>query len=75
MVPDLGLVVRESGSYGRVQVFTTPDTIAMASMSPCRVAWMVAVSRGLLRRRSTVIASPLQSRAADRPKRRRTKAV
>ncbi len=72
LVPCLGLVVRD---LAHVQFFATPDTIAMASMSPCRVAWMVAVSRGLLRRRSTVTASPLQSRAADRPKRRRTKAV
>ena len=75
MVPGLGLVARENGNGGRVQFFATPDTIAMASMSPCRVAWMVAVSRGLLRRRSTVAASPLQPPAADRPKRRRTKAV
>ncbi len=69
MVPGLGLVARESGSYGRVQFFTTPNTIAMASMSPCRVAWMVAVSRDLLCRRSTVAASPLQpsESAADRP--------
>jgi hypothetical protein len=72
LVPGLGLVVRD---LAHVQYFTTPDTIAMASMSPCRVAWMVAVSRGLLRRRSTVAASPLQPPAADRPKRRRTKAV
>jgi hypothetical protein len=75
LVPGLGLVVREGGGYGRVQLFATPDTVAMASMSPCRVAWMVAVSRGLLRRRSTVAASPLPSPAADRPKRRHTKAV
>ena len=75
LVPGLGLVVRESGGYGRVQVFATPAAIAMASMSPCRVAWMVAVFRGLLRRRSTVAASPLPSPAADRPKRRHTKAV
>jgi hypothetical protein len=66
MVPGLGLVVREYGNGGRVQFFATPDTIAMVSMSPCRVAWMVAVSRGLLHRRSTVAASPLPSPAADR---------
>jgi hypothetical protein len=46
MVPGLGLVVREE-DYGRVQFFATPDTIAMASMSAARVAWMVAVARGI----------------------------
>jgi hypothetical protein len=67
LVPGLGLVVRENGNGGQVQFFATPAAIAMASMSPCRVAWMVAVSRGLLRRRSIVAASPLQSPGTDRP--------
>jgi hypothetical protein len=49
VVPFLGLVVREGGSP-RLQVFATPDTIAMAAMSPVRVAWMVAVVRAALRR-------------------------
>jgi hypothetical protein len=44
VVPGLGLVVREA----RLQVFATPDTIAMAAMSPFRVAWMVAVARAVL---------------------------
>jgi hypothetical protein len=48
VVPDLGLVVREWNS-GRLQVFATADTIAMAAMSPDRVAWMTAVARSLLR--------------------------
>jgi hypothetical protein len=49
VVPGLGLVVREQGNR-RLQVFTTPDTIAMASMSPVRVAWMTVVARGVFRR-------------------------
>jgi hypothetical protein len=51
LVPGLGLVVRDEGN-GRVQFFTTPDAIAMASMSPLRVAWMAAVARGTGRRRA-----------------------
>ena len=43
VVPGLGLVVREHS--GRLQVFATPDTIAMAAMSHVRVAWMGAVAR------------------------------
>jgi hypothetical protein len=49
VVPGLGLVVRERDN-GRLQVFATPDTIAMAAMSCLRVAWMVAVARAALRR-------------------------
>jgi hypothetical protein len=44
-VAGLGLAVREDGFAGRVQFFTTPDVIAMESMSPHRVGWMVAVAR------------------------------
>jgi hypothetical protein len=54
VVPGLGLVVRELCNGGRVQVFATPDAIAMAAMSPCRVAWMAAVARAVLRRRGLV---------------------
>lgn len=50
IVPGLGLVVRESFGQ-RLQVFATPDDVAMATMSPTRVAWMVAVGRGILCRR------------------------
>jgi hypothetical protein len=50
LVPGLGLVVRELGNGGRVQFFATPDTIAMASMSVPRVAWMVGVARGTAHR-------------------------
>ncbi len=45
LVPGLGLVVREDGKGGWLQVFSTPDVIAMATMSPHRVGWMVAVVR------------------------------
>ena len=57
VVPDLGLVVRDSedGNSGRLQVFATPDIIAMAAMSPNRVAWMTAVARGVLRRKGAVL--------------------
>jgi hypothetical protein len=56
VVPGLGLVVREAGNR-RLQVFATPDAIAMAAMSPCRVAWMGVVARAVLRRR--VLVPPL----------------
>ena len=49
VVPGLGLVVREYGS-ARLQVFATPDAIAMATMPPVRVAWMAAIARGVFRR-------------------------
>jgi hypothetical protein len=49
VVPGLGLVVRERQNE-RLQVFATPDTIAMAAMSCVRVAWLVAVARAVLRR-------------------------
>jgi len=45
-VPGLGLVVRHRTG---VQFFATPDAIAMAAMSSCKVAWMAAVCRGLSR--------------------------
>jgi hypothetical protein len=50
LVPCLGLVVREDSGGGRLQLFATPDAIAMASMSPRRVVWMVAVARGIAHR-------------------------
>ncbi len=53
VVPGLGLVVR---GRSRVQVFATPDAIAMAAMSACRVAWMVAVARGTSLRRQQLAA-------------------
>jgi hypothetical protein len=54
VVPGLGLVVREVYN-SRVQVFATPDTIAMAAMSRSRVAWMGAVVRAVLRRRQPFV--------------------
>jgi hypothetical protein len=56
LVPGLGLVVRETGNR-RLQFFATPDTIAMASMSAPRVAWMVAVARGAARRHNALSAA------------------
>jgi hypothetical protein len=53
VVPGLGLVVRERGN-GRLQVFATPDAVAMAAMSRSRVAWMGAVARAVLRRQGLV---------------------
>jgi hypothetical protein len=50
-VPGLGLVVRDLYNGGRLQVFATRDAVAMAAMSPSRVAWMVAVARGFHHRR------------------------
>jgi len=48
VVPGLGLVVREWENM-RLQVFATPDAVAMAAMSHRRVAWMVGVVRGCMR--------------------------
>ena len=45
-VPGLGLAVRHCTG---VQFFATPDAIAMAAMSSCKVAWMAAVRRGMSR--------------------------
>jgi hypothetical protein len=49
VVPGLGLAVRQGGGTGCLQVFATRDAIAMASMSPLRVAWVVGVVRSVLR--------------------------
>lgn len=50
IIPGLGFAVREYGYNGRLQLFATPDVVAMAAMSPCRVAWMTGVNRGILHR-------------------------
>jgi len=47
LVPDWGLVVRERGASGRVQVFATRDMIAMDTMSRARLAWIGVVARVL----------------------------
>jgi hypothetical protein len=49
VVPGLGLVVRDMHNQ-RLQVFATPDAIAMAAMPLVRVAWMSAVARAVHRR-------------------------
>jgi hypothetical protein len=51
LIPGLGLVVLELGNDGRVQFFTSPDAIAMDSMSPHRVGWIAAVVRAAAWRR------------------------
>jgi hypothetical protein len=48
-VPGIGLVVRDWVN-GSLQFFADREDIAMASMSPHRVAWMVAVARGVASR-------------------------
>ena len=48
IVPGLGLVVADRSNY-RLQVFATPDVIAMwTNMSGFRVAWMTAAARGIM---------------------------
>ncbi len=66
LVPGLGLVVRERGNC-RLQFFTTPDAIAMASMSVHRVAWLAAVARAVALRR-------MAANQGARPRRVRAKA-
>jgi hypothetical protein len=54
-VPGLGLVVRE-WSNARLQVFITPDTMAMyTNMSGIRVAWMCTVARAVFNRRANIL--------------------
>ncbi len=48
LTPSLDLVVRDSS---RVQVLIAPDTMSMARMSSARVAWLMAVARGIAYRR------------------------
>jgi len=51
VVPGLGVVLRHSTG---VQVLATPDAIAMAAMSSCKVAWMTAQCRAAIMRRATI---------------------
>jgi hypothetical protein len=64
-VPGLGLVVRDI--HG-LHVFATPDAIAMAAMSPTRVAWMAAVARAVLERQTAPPGSRGQAGRAKRPR-------
>ena len=57
LVPGLGLVTREFFDNGRVQVFATPDVVAMGAMSHMLVAWMVAVARGVASRAAKAATS------------------
>jgi hypothetical protein len=51
LVPSLGMVLRELDLFdGRLQFFSKLDAVAMDSLSPHRVGWMVAVARGIQRR-------------------------
>jgi hypothetical protein len=65
LVPGLGLLVREQGNRGRLQVFATRDAIAMASMSACRVAWLACTARAALHRHGGRSSS--SARASDTP--------
>jgi hypothetical protein len=47
-VPGLGLFVRAHGGEGMLQLFATPDTIAMAAMCVIRTTWMAAVVRSFV---------------------------
>ena len=58
LVPGLGLVVRESGKR-RLQVFSTPDLLAMRAMSVDRVGWMIATYRAAVNRQSLLDAKRL----------------
>jgi hypothetical protein len=54
-VPGLGLVVREYD--GRLQVFATPDTMAMyTNMSGIRIAWMSTCVRAVFERRASMLS-------------------
>ena len=53
LVPGLGLIVRE---FDRLQVFSTPDILAMQCMSASRVGWMTATYRAVIKRQSFMVA-------------------
>jgi hypothetical protein len=56
-VPGIGLVVREYCNGGRLQVFATPDTMAMyTNMSGIRIAWMCTVARAVFNRRANMLS-------------------
>ena len=52
LVPGLGLIVREWENSGRLQVFSTPDLLAMRAMTVARVGWMIATYRAVVNRQS-----------------------
>ncbi len=49
VLPGLGLVVRSEAPIS-LHILVHPDAVHMASMSCCRVGWMVAVARAVLYR-------------------------
>jgi hypothetical protein len=56
-VPGIGLVVREHFNGGRLQVFATPDAMAMyTNMSGIRIAWMCTVARAVFNRRANMLS-------------------
>jgi hypothetical protein len=56
-VPGLGLVVRELSNDGRLQVFATPDAMAMyTNMSGIRIAWMSTCARAVFNRRANMLS-------------------
>ena len=71
LLPDIGLVVRDCEASGRMwvkpcgwaRVFSTPDAVAMATMSAVRVGWMVGVVRGRLVRSRREALPPAPRRA------------
>ena len=74
LVHGVGLVVRELGNT-RLQIFATPDAIAMSSMSAVRVGWMVAVARGAAHRASSATRHPQQAGSTGKRRRQRGSAV
>jgi hypothetical protein len=72
LVPGLGpgLAVRETGNDGRLQFFASCDSIAMANMSPNRVAWMTGVARCAVAR---ALAAKAKKSETGRSKRTRTR--
>jgi DNA-binding beta-propeller fold protein YncE len=56
-VPGLGLVVREHFNGGRLQIFATPDTMAMyTNLSGIRIAWMSTCARAVFDRRANMMS-------------------
>jgi hypothetical protein len=56
-MPGVGLVVREYYNDGRLQVFATPDAMAMyTNMSGIRIAWMSTCVRAVFNRRANMLS-------------------
>lgn len=48
LVPCVGMLVRQAGVDGALELFCSQEDVNMAGMSRPRVAWMVAVARGIM---------------------------